>query len=190
MIEPESIGECRSDCSVYMEPHSRESIDQTTKTTRRRILRTGVGAVATVGVLPLFSGSAAAHFPDQLEVDIKPNCDTNRITPKSKGVIPVAVLPTEFTDEDGETVQFDPTENDVRYRFGTPDVVDDGGGARPAHDGHPQGKAGSGASLLLHFSIEETGFDSDTTEGKLIWERDESGEHGYSGTDEVTITNG
>lgn len=36
--------------------------------------------------------------------------------------------------------------------------------------------------------MEETGFDGDETTGKLVWERDESGEHGYSGTDEVTIT--
>lgn len=176
-----------------MAPHSRDSNDQTAMatTTRRRILKTGVGAVATVGVLPLLSGSAAAHFPDQLEIDIKPNCDTNTLNPKSNGVIPVAVLPTEFTGEDGETVQFNPTENDVRYRFGAPDVVDDGGGARPAHNGHPQGNDRTDdTSLLLHFPMEETGFDSDTTEGKLIWERDKSGEHGYSGTDEVTITNG
>lgn len=176
-----------------MVPHSRHSSDQTAtaKTTRRRILKTSVGAVATAGLLPLLSGSAAAHFPDQLEIDIKPNCDTNTLNPKSKGVIPVAVLSTEFTDEDGETVQFNPTENDVRYRFGAPDVVDDGGGARPAHSGHTQATDdGDDTSLLLHFPMEETGFDSDTTEGKLIWERDESGEHGYSGTDTVTITNG
>lgn len=103
--------------------------------------------------------------------------------------ITVAVIPTEFTDENGETVRFDPTEEAVRYRFGEPAVVEDGGGARPAHDGH-DGSDTDGDALVLHFPMEETGFDEDSTEGRLIWERDESGEHGYSGTDEVTVTGG
>lgn len=93
-------------------------------------------------------------------------------------------MPTEFTDEDGETVRFDPTEEAVRYRFGAPAVVEDGG-ARPVHDGHD-----TDGALVLHFPMEETGFDEDSTEGRLVWERDESGEHGYSGTDEVTVTGG
>ncbi|WP_174264867.1 hypothetical protein [Halalkalicoccus jeotgali] len=176
-----------------MEPHSQRSGEQTTRTTptRRRVLKTGLGAIAAAGTVPLISGTAAAHFPDQLEIDIRPNCDINRLNTKSNSVVPVAVLPTEFTNEDGETEQFDPTENDVRYRFGAPSVVDEGDGARPAHDGHTQDNdEHEDTALVLHFPLEETGFDSDTTEGKLVWERDESGEHGYSGTDTVTVTNG
>lgn len=169
---------------------SAEDADSTgSTTTRRRILKTGVGAVATAGILPIVSGTAAAHFPDQLQIDIKPGCSRNNLDPERSGVVPVSVLVTEFTDENGETVRFDPTENDVRYRFGAPGVVEDGGGARPAHCGHAQNENEDGnTALLLHFPMEETGFDGDTTEGKLIWERDESGEHGYAGTDDVTIT--
>lgn len=158
-------------------------------TTRRRILKTGAGAVATAGILPVISGTAAAHFPDQLEIDIKPGCSKNNLDARSSGLVPVSVLVTEFTNENGETVRFDPTENDVRYRFGAPAEVEDGGGARSAHCGHAQNEDGDGhTALVLHFPMEETGFDGDTTEGKLVWERDESGEHGYSGTDDVTIT--
>ncbi len=170
---------------------SRPSTDDTngTDTTRRRVLKTGAGALAAAGAVPLLSGSAAAHFPDQLEIDVRPDCEKNTLDPHSRGVVPVAVMPTEFTDENGETVRFDPTEEAVRYRFGEPAVVEDGGGARPAHDGH-DGSDTDGDALVLHFPMEETGFDEDSTEGRLIWERDESGEHGYSGTDEVTVTGG
>lgn len=165
-----------------------EHTDSTELTpTRRRILKTGAGAMVTAGVLPIISGTAAAHFPNQLEIDVKPGCSRNTL--KSSGVVPISVLATEFTDENGETVQFDPTERDVRYRFGAPDTVGDGGGARPTHCGHSLNEDGDGTTaLLLHFPMEETGFDGDETTGKLVWERDESGEHGYSGMDEVTIT--
>ncbi|KYH26059.1 hypothetical protein HAPAU_11500 [Halalkalicoccus paucihalophilus] len=173
-----------------MTDRSQASTDDTngTDTTRRRVLKTGAGALAAVGAVPLLSGSAAAHFPDRLDIDIRPDCEENRINPRSRGVVPVAVMSTEFTDENGETVRFDPIEEAVRYRFGAPAVVEDGGGARPAHDGH-DGSDTDGA-LVLHFPMEETGFDEDSTEGRLVWERDESGEHGYSGTDEVTVTGG
>lgn len=175
-----------------MDSNSRRSTnraDGTESTTRRRILKTGAGAVATAGILPIISGTAAAHFPEQLEIDIKPVCSRNNLNAHSSDVVPVSVLVTEFTDEDGETVRFDPTENDVRYRFGAPDVVEDGDGARPAHCGHARNETGDGsAALVLHFPMEEAGFGGDETEGKLVWERDESGEHGYAGTDDVTIT--
>lgn len=169
-----------------MTKRSRPSTGDTnrTDTTRRRVLKTSTGALAAAGVIPLLSGPAAAHFPDRLDIDVKPGCDENTLNLRSRGVVLVAVMPTEFTDENGETVRFDPTEEAVRYRFGAPDVVEGGGGARPAHDGHDTERD----ALLLHFPMAETGFDDDATEGLLVWERDESGEHGYSGTDEVTIT--
>lgn len=82
----------------------------------------GVAATA-VGVATL-SGQVAAHFPAGLELDIKPGSEDNPINTNNHGVIPVAVLQTD---------EFDPTGADVRYRFGAPDVVSAGDGARPAH---------------------------------------------------------
>ncbi|WP_245977807.1 hypothetical protein [Halopiger aswanensis] len=126
-----------------------------------------------------FGGHVAAHFPASLEVDIKPGSEKNPINPKSNGVIPVAVLQTD---------EFDPTSEDVRYRFGAPDIVGEGGGARPKHDGHVEDVNGDGRDdLVLHFPIAETGFDGDTSGGRLEWERTEAGEHGLSGADTVTI---
>jgi FtsP/CotA-like multicopper oxidase with cupredoxin domain len=113
-----------------------------------------------------------------LEIDIKPGSDKNPINPNSHGVIPVAVLQTD---------EFDPAREDVRYRFGAPDVVGDGGGARPAHDGYVKDVNGDGQDdLILHFPTDETGFDGDESEGRLEWERTEEG-HGLSGSDTVTI---
>jgi len=145
---------------------------------RRGFLRVSAGLAATaVGVASL-SGTVAAHFPSDLAIDIKPGSEENPINPNSNGVIPVAVLQTD---------EFDPTSEDVRYRFGAPDVVGDGGGARPAHDGHVEDVDGDGRDdLVLHFPTEETGFDGDESEGRLEWERTEEGTHGLSGTDIVT----
>ncbi|MBX0296783.1 hypothetical protein [Haloarcula nitratireducens] len=135
-------------------------------------------AATAVGVATL-SGGVAAHFPATLEIDIKPGCEENPINPNSHGVIPVAVL---------QTGEFDPTSEAVRYRFGVPDVVAAGGGARPAHGGHVEDVDGDGRDdLVLHFPTDETGFDGDESEGRLEWERTEEGSHGLSGTDTVTL---
>lgn len=125
------------------------------------------------------SGQVAAHFPAGLELDIKPGIEDNPINTNNHGVIPVAVLQTDV---------FDPTGADVRYRFGAPDVVSAGDGARPAHGGHVEDVDGDGREdVVLHFPTDGTGFDGDESEGRLEWERDESGQHGLSGTDTVTV---
>lgn len=155
---------------------------------RRQFLKTGLGAATAAVAVPALSGRAAAHFPTTLEIDIKPGCETNAINPSAEGVVPVAVYHTEFTDEDGESVVFDPTDRAVRYRFGAPDTVEQGDGARPAHEGHVEDVDDDGHDdLVLHFPTQETGFADDDSTGTLLWERDESGEHGYSGTASVTI---
>lgn len=149
------------------------------RSSRRGFLGSCTGVAATAIAVPALSGSVAAHFPEDLEIDIEPESEDNRINADSNGHIPVAVLQTEA---------FDPTAEDVRYRFGAPDVVSEGGGARPAHDGHVEDVDGDGDDdLVLHFPTEETGFDGDEEEGRLEWERDEEGEHGLSGTDDVTV---
>lgn len=153
--------------------------------TRRDVLKTGLGAAMGTIALPLISRRAAAHFPDELMIDIKPGCGRNPINPKSRGVIPVTVARTEF-EQDGSRVVFDPAERAVRYRFGAPDVVEQGGGARPVHGGHVV-DGDDHEILVLHFPTQDAGFDGDESLGKLLWERDENGEHGYAGTDHVTV---
>lgn len=146
---------------------------------RRGFLRASTGLAATAVGIATLSVPVAAHFPPELEVDIKPGSEENPIDPNSDGLIPVAVL---------QTGDFDPTSEDVRYRFGAPDVVTDGGGARPAHGGHVEDVDGDGqGDLVFHFPTDETGVDGDESEGRLEWERSEEGSHGLSGTDTVTI---
>ncbi|MFB1066563.1 hypothetical protein [Natrinema sp. H-ect4] len=93
------------------------------------------------------------------EIEIRPGCDRAPINPDGRGVIPVAVRQTD---------EFDPTSESVRYRFGAPDVVGDGGGARPINDGHGIDANRDGRStLLLFFRADETGFDGDESTGRL-----------------------
>lgn len=99
----------------------------------------------------------------EVNLDIKPGSDPNAVNPKSRGVIPVAIL---------HTNDFDPTQRvDVStLRFGVPDVVDTGGGARPAHTGgHIEDVDKDGDDdLVLHFPTQNTGFSSNDNVGKLV----------------------
>ncbi|WP_224270232.1 hypothetical protein [Haloprofundus salinisoli] len=146
--------------------------------TRRTVLRTTAGvAVASTGLATL-TGSAAAHFPRELAVDIRPGSERNAINPRNQGRVIVAVLQTDA---------FDPTEAEVRYRFGAPDVVADGGGTEPVSH-RTQDVDGDGrGDLVLQFPTAETGFEGDESEGELRWDRDESREHGLSGRDTVVL---
>lgn len=162
--------------------HSCEN--DSTSLSRRHLLKTGAGAVTTMVALPAVSGVAAAHFhgPDKgaLSIDVLPDSQKNPINPNSEGVVPVAVLQSET---------FDPTKENVNYRFGAHEVVANGGGARPVHDGHVQDVDGDGKSdLLLHFPMEDTGFDGDEVVGHLHWEEGHKGaHHGLGGSDTITI---
>ncbi|WP_226040028.1 hypothetical protein [Natrinema sp. DC36] len=165
-------------------PHEPSGQVESTKTNaafgRRRVLRAGTGLVATTLGIAAFGGQAAAHFPADLEIEIRPGCDRAPINPDSRGVVPVAVRQTD---------EFDPTSEPVRYRFGAPDVVGDGGGgARPIGDGHLIDADRDGRpALLLFFRADETGFDGGESTGRLEWERDDEGNHGLAGTAPVTI---
>ncbi|WP_247000900.1 hypothetical protein [Halosolutus gelatinilyticus] len=138
---------------------------------RRDVLRGTAGAVAAGLGVAAFSGGAAAHFPSELDVDV-----VGAINPDTPARVPVRIRRTEI---DGE--EFDPTERDLRYRFGSPDGVADGGGATPVdHVEQPN-------AVWLFFRADETGFDGDDSTGELRWDKDETREHGYSGTDSVHI---
>lgn len=162
---------------------------------RRRFLRGTVGVAAGVAAIPTFTGVAAAHFPVELEIDIQPENADDFIDLDEHDRVPVAVSPSEFLDSDGERATFDPTEEAVRYRFGSRGTLDDGEGARPVDDGEvrtPSDGHGDGSSdvLVLNFPVAETGLDSEDDAAWLYWERDESGDHGYSGVDTLSVYGG
>jgi hypothetical protein len=76
-------------------------------------------------------------------IDIKPGSDPNGVNPRSKGVIPVAVL---------GSVDFDATQVD----FST--VVFGPGEASPVHDGHVEDvNADALLDMVFHFKVSDTG---------------------------------
>ena len=93
----------------------------------------------------------------EIEIDIKPGSDPNSINPKSKGVMPVAILTTETFDAttvDPLTVEFGPD------------------GATEAHGkGHIEDVDGdSDLDLVLHFKVQDTGIACGDTSASLTGE--------------------
>lgn len=149
------------------------------RSSRRRLLKTCVGVAATTLGVPILGSTATAHFPPSLEIDVKSESDSNAINPRSRGVVPVAVLRTD---------EFDLTSEDVRYRFGSPDAVAAGDGECPIHEGYVEYvNAGRFRRLDSSLPVQDAGFDGDESEAELRWERDKSGEHGLAGRDEVRM---
>jgi hypothetical protein len=94
--------------------------------------------------------------PIEVEIDIKPGSFPNSINPRSKGVIPVAVL---------STPAFDALTVDVAtVRFSGP------AGTGEAHGhGHAEDVNGDGlVDLVLHFSTPASGIQCGDTEGTLV----------------------
>ncbi|MDS0301413.1 hypothetical protein NDI76_22035 [Halogeometricum sp. S1BR25-6] len=161
--------------------------------TRRRLIQ-GTGAIAiTAGALPLLSGTAAAHFPTELDIDVQPGNEENFIDLDEHESVEVVVHPTQFVNSDGEMEMFDPVKRAVRYRFGSWTTLDDGNGARPLNDGETvetssgHGNQESEESLSLEFPVADMGLEGDEDTVWLYWERDESGEHGYGGVGKVRV---
>ncbi|WP_254536142.1 hypothetical protein [Halomarina litorea] len=134
---------------------------------------------------------AAAHFPAELDVDLQPGNAENFVDLDDPDH--ATVLPSEFLS-DGERTTFDPTGEDVRYRFGSRSALDDGEGARPVDGGevvertHGHGEnAETVEALQLRFPVADTGLEPDDDTAWLFWERDESGEHGLSGFDTLSV---
>ena len=147
-----------------------------------------MGAAATTATAPLVTGVAVAHFPLQLDIDVQPGNEDNFIDLEDHASVGVAVRRSEFLNSDGEREVFDPTQEDVRYRFGSRSTLEGGGGARPMGDGEV---AESGEvprdTLVLEFPVGETGLEEGMETAWLFWERDESGEHGFAGVDTVSV---
>lgn len=117
----------------------------------------------------------------EVDLDIKPGSDPNAINPNSHGLVPVAILHTD---------DFNPVDRvDVpSLRFGDPEDVETNG-AEPAHNGHEEDVDDDGdADLVLHFPTDETAFEGDENEGKLVGET--NGGTALFGTDSVKLVGG
>jgi hypothetical protein len=88
-----------------------------------------------------------------VSIDIKPGSDPNPVNPKSKGVIPVAVL---------GSIDFDATQIDFStVKFGLAE-------APPAHDGHVEDVNDDGfMDMMFHFKVQATGIVCGETEATL-----------------------
>ena len=111
-----------------------------------------------------------APCPDMdMDIDIKPGSDENAVNPRSKGVIPVAVLSSmdfDATQVDFSTVGFGPN------------------AASPVHDGHVEDVNNDGFSdMLFHFNTQDTGIACGDTEATLSGET--FGGDAFTGTDSV-----
>jgi hypothetical protein len=92
-----------------------------------------------------------------VSIDIKPGSDPNAINPRSRGVIPVAILTSDTFDAktvDEETVAFGPDGAEIVHPRGHVEDVDGDGDL----------------DLLLHFRTQETGIQCGDTEASLCGE--------------------
>jgi hypothetical protein len=107
--------------------------------------------VARSHIQVLVGGAPPAPSP---VVDIKPGSEPNSVNPRSKGVIPVAVL---------GSIDFDATQVDFSTVTFGPD------GASPAHDGHVEDVDADGlVDMMFHFRTQETGIVCGDTEATLM----------------------
>ena len=105
-----------------------------------------------------------------VEIDIKPGSDPNSINPKSKGVIPVAIL---------SSPTFDATTVDASSAEFGPDA------ASPVHNGHLEDVDGDGdLDMVLHFKTASTGLEEGMTEACLTFS---DGSESYTACDSVNI---
>jgi len=91
--------------------------------------------------------------PLSVTIDIKPGSDPNSVNPRSKGVIPVAVL--------GSGEFYAPLVDFLTVEFGP-------GKASPVHDGHVEDVNGDGFDdMVFHFKTQDTGIVCGDTDASL-----------------------
>jgi len=101
--------------------------------------------------------SIKVEFAALWAIDIKPGSDPNRINPKKKGVIPVAILTTDSFDAatvDETTVLFGPT----------------GTEAAPVHSALEDVDGDGDTDMILHFKTQDTGIRCGDTSASLTGE--------------------
>ena len=126
---------------------------------------TTVAPTPHAGTQPMFSLPSSSSLvlygtdagTDALVIDIKPDSDVNPINPTSRGVIPVAILGSDFFDVttvDQSTLAFGPDGAPIAHKKSHfADVNDDGL-----------------TDLLAHFRTQETGIAAGDTEACLSGE--------------------
>jgi hypothetical protein len=96
--------------------------------------------------------------------DIMPGSETNPINPRSRGVIPVAILGCDSLDVeeiDPSTLRFGPWAAEPAHDLGHPDI----------HAGHLEDVDGDGdTDLVAHFYTQETGISCGDTGATLTGE--------------------
>jgi hypothetical protein len=127
-----------------------------------------VGAPLPLGLFSFFNAATGENVSiisvnldfreavQTVEIDVKPGTDPNAVNPRSRGVIPVAVLGS--VDFDAALVDFS------TVTFGP-------GAASPAHDGHVEDVNGDGfVDMVFHFNTQETGIQCGDIEATLTGE--------------------
>jgi YVTN family beta-propeller protein len=125
------------------------------------VIATATNTVVATVTVPLGSfPQGVAITPDAkilVTIDIKPGSDPNSINPKSKGVIPVAILTTstfDATTVDPTTVRFGPTGTETTpVQSALKDVDGDGD-----------------TDMILHFVTQKTGLQCGDTSASLTGE--------------------
>jgi hypothetical protein len=118
-----------------------------------------------------FSYAGSWLYRETNVIDIKPGSDPNSVNPRSKGVIPVAILGS--IDFDSTQVVF------TTVTFG-PD------GASPAHDGHVDDVNDDGfMDAVFHFKTQDTGIVCGDTEATLSGEIFDDTPIPITGTDTI-----
>ncbi|MEN8130376.1 MAG: hypothetical protein ABFS45_09335 [Pseudomonadota bacterium] len=102
--------------------------------------------------------------PTSVSIDIKPGSDPNSINPRSKDVIPVAILTTNIAD--GDPLDFDATQIDATtVRFGP-----NGAGIAHAQEHIEDVDDDGDSDLLLHFRTQAKGIACGDTTATLTGE--------------------
>ncbi|WP_282013809.1 hypothetical protein [Marinifilum flexuosum] len=112
------------------------------------------------------------HSIVEVEMDVKPGSDVNPINLKSKGVIPVAILTTDYFDAtmvDCTTVKFGPANIGIVHDDGHLEDVDQDGDI----------------DLILHFKTSESGITQTDTEVVLTGETYDG--VNFMGTDLISV---
>jgi hypothetical protein len=158
--------------------------DPTRGIDRRTLLRRGAGTVAaTAAAVPALAGVTAAHFPDEIDIDVLPGREPNVVDADEDRFVSVRVSPND--EFDPHQAFQGPHADHAHYRFGY--MAEGGHGVRPRWS-YMLDEDDPG--VVLVFPLGGTGFPDGEHEATLKWEREVGGDHGLSGVDTIVVENG